>query len=385
MPTIHTLLLLSCVLSLLPGRADAQDVGQASGVATTPAAARLAQLTALHAERMKSVDKVDKAATNAASAIHVRELLAFVRDYPHTTEANGTRLRIGFMARRDSAQMDAARIALGSFDMSIGEMGGGLMAIRAAKNLGLSATTKKLKKAMTSETKTISGRMDLVMHIKLGFKDAAWAREVLRETEEMASKDEQKADLLLGHARITLAQFPKDKAAYQKALEAVLAKFPATPAGQLVKDKLAAAKLAVGSDPIAFVAKDLQGETFSLEDYRGKVLLIDFWATWCAPCMKEVPHLVAVYDEFHDQGLEMLGISLDRESRRARMNATIAKRGMKWRHVCDGLHWYAMVAQQYDVRSIPFTILIGTDGKVAGLNLHGEELKAAVKAAIHKR
>jgi hypothetical protein len=58
---------------------------------------------------------------------------------------------------------------------------------------------------------------------------------------------------------------------------------------------------------------------------------------------------------------------------------------MKWRHVCDGLHWYAMVAQRYDVRSSPFTILIGTGGKVAGLNLHGAELEAAVKAAIHKR
>jgi thiol-disulfide isomerase/thioredoxin len=126
----------------------------------------------------------------------------------------------------------------------------------------------------------------------------------------------------------------------------------------------------------------MDGKDVSPADYKGKVLLIDFWATWCGPCMQELPNVLAAYEKHHAAGFEILGISLDRERDKDKLVQTIKDKGMSWRHVFDGKYWQAEIAQLHDVSAIPFTILIGRDGKVIATNVRGEKLEAMVAKAL---
>lgn len=139
-----------------------------------------------------------------------------------------------------------------------------------------------------------------------------------------------------------------------------------------------------GAAPFAFRAKDMDGKAVSLDDYRGRVLLIDFWATWCGPCVAEIPTLRAVYEKYKAQGFEVLSISLDDEDTQAGVPAFIKKNNMTWRHICDGQGWETPIAQRYGVKAIPFTLLVGRDGRIAAVNLRGEALEPAVKEALAK-
>jgi thiol-disulfide isomerase/thioredoxin len=138
----------------------------------------------------------------------------------------------------------------------------------------------------------------------------------------------------------------------------------------------------IGSDPIAMGQNDIAGKAINLADYKGKVLMIDFWATWCGPCMGELPNVLAAYAKFHDQGFEILGISLD-ENKEA-FEKCIADRKMSWRHFFDGKGWKNEIAQAYGVNSIPATYLVGPDGKVAAVGARGERLEKEIARLLGK-
>ena len=136
-------------------------------------------------------------------------------------------------------------------------------------------------------------------------------------------------------------------------------------------------EIAVGDVPYPIIAKDLAAQSVSLEAYRGKVLLLDFWATWCGPCLKEIPGLQALYAQGHAQGLEVLGISLDSDAQQWKQ--FLNKHAWPWRQMQDA---DGQVAQHYNVARIPYTVLVGRDGRVRAVNLRGEELAQAVRAAL---
>ena len=100
--------------------------------------------------------------------------------------------------------------------------------------------------------------------------------------------------------------------------------------------------------------------------------MIDFWATWCGPCVGELPNVLAAYEKYHAKGFEILGISLDQD--KGAFEKFIADRKMTWRHYFDGKGWQNEVAQLYGVNSIPATYLIGPDGKIVAVGLRGEAL-----------
>ncbi len=129
----------------------------------------------------------------------------------------------------------------------------------------------------------------------------------------------------------------------------------------------------IGTEPTAMGQNDIAGKAIDLAEYKGKVLLIDFWATWCGPCMAELPNVIAAYEKFHGKGFEILGISLDED--REAFDKCIADRKMTWRHHFDGKGWKNEVAQAYGVNSIPATYLVGKDGKVVAVGLRGEKLE----------
>lgn len=129
----------------------------------------------------------------------------------------------------------------------------------------------------------------------------------------------------------------------------------------------------VGSDAPDFSQPDPDGRPISLSSLRGKVVLIDFWASWCKPCRMENPNVKRVYERFHPKGFEILGVSLDRE--KGAWTGAIAQDGLPWKHVSDLAFWNNAAAQQYGVNSIPYTVLVGKDGKVIAKNLRGPALE----------
>lgn len=141
-------------------------------------------------------------------------------------------------------------------------------------------------------------------------------------------------------------------------------------------------KLAVGSVFPDFDEKDLAGKPLSIARFKGKVLLVDFWATWCGPCIAELPNVQAAYSKHHDKGFEILGISLD--SDRAKLDKFIADKKMTWPQYFDGKGWQTKLAGTYGVNSIPATYLLDGEGKIIAKNLRGEALEEAVAKALKK-
>lgn len=141
-------------------------------------------------------------------------------------------------------------------------------------------------------------------------------------------------------------------------------------------------RLVPGAAPLPIAAKDLSGKPLSLAQYKGKVVLLDFWATWCPPCVGEMPNVIASYKKYHAKGFDIVGISLDRS--RPALTSFIAQNKMPWRQVFDGKYWSSAVPREYGVQAIPFGLLIGRDGKIAAVDVRGPELTAAIQKALAK-
>ena len=119
---------------------------------------------------------------------------------------------------------------------------------------------------------------------------------------------------------------------------------------------------------------DPDGKTQSLSSLRGKIVLVDFWAGWCAPCRRENPNLVKAYNKYHSKGFEIFQISLDKT--KPEWVAAIKQDGLNWIHVSDLKYWSSPVARQYGIESIPANYLLDKDGKIIGSNLRGADLEA---------
>ena len=138
--------------------------------------------------------------------------------------------------------------------------------------------------------------------------------------------------------------------------------------------------------PIPIGVEDIDGKMVSLADYKGKVLLIDFWATWCGPCLGELPELLKVYEEYNPKGFEIVSISLDYADRLSleKYRDWIDEKKMNWRHTYEGQGWGIDLVKKYFVSSIPAPFMVGTDGSLIawGENCRGDKLKETIKTAL---
>jgi len=144
--------------------------------------------------------------------------------------------------------------------------------------------------------------------------------------------------------------------------------------GKKIKATLEAAqKTAIGNTAPEFSQNDANGKAISLSSFKGKYVLVDFWASWCGPCRVENPNVVKAFQKFHSKGFDILGVSVD-EKKDKWMDA-IKKDNLNWHQVSDLQGWKNSVAQLYGVEGIPMNFLIDKEGKIIGKGLRGEDLE----------
>jgi peroxiredoxin len=154
-------------------------------------------------------------------------------------------------------------------------------------------------------------------------------------------------------------------------------------AGKELSERIDKLKLvAVGAIAPDFTQMTPENQPVKLSDFKGKYVLIDFWASWCGPCRAENPNVVKVYNQYKDNGFTVLGISLDNEKGRDAWLKAINKDQLTWTQVSDLKGWYNEVAALYSVKAVPQNFLIDPNGKIIAKNLRGEELAAKLKEII---
>ena len=250
---------------------------------------------------------------------------------------------------------------------------------------------RQFQKLPTKDFDTIAGRMFMlhaVTSIRSGDLDAA------TETSKLAF--ELYADSVMVYTAIgrALLEAKGDQAKAEKA-QAMLADLEKRldADARLTAEKKQQARdrmkpVAQGGAPKnppsiePFEAVDLDGKRLALADYRGKVVLVDFWATWCGPCLREMPNVVAAYEKYHGQGFEIVGVSLDKESAADKIREVMKQHGMTWRQIYDGKYWDSALAASNKIRSIPATYLFDRSGKCREANLRGEALGRAIEKLL---
>lgn len=316
-PSLASLLLTFFAFSAQPTQGQA-GVSADTQEDTTPAAAFAAMLAEIDAQKPKSPAEWEEKQKAFLSMVKER-LQNFAKKYPEAEEAYEARFQLAQIAAQVDNQLDEA--------------------IK-----GLEACVKELA-----------------------------AKEDRKELRA-------KGMFLLARVQIEAAQYAEAR----KNLAEIRSSLPDSPLAQAASSMLAqldaGEKLAIGKPILPFEAPGLDGKKWSPKSFEGKVLLIDFWATWCGPCRKEMPHVKKTYEEFHSKGFEILAVSLDESEEKLRNYVKDEK--LPWAQCFDGKGWENEVAGIYGIKSIPATFLVDRMGKIRYKNLRGDELKKRVAELI---
>jgi len=256
---------------------------------------------------------------------------------------------------------------------------------QAQENTG---TTASELKALISK---VNGKL------REGKKTAADLAPELKEFDDLiekhkAEKTDDTAQIILMKAMLYLEVFD-DMAAGRALIQQIKTDYPDTKPGKGAEEILAnidqqeAAKkiqraLVAGAKFPDFETKDLDGKPLSLANYKGKIVLIDFWATWCGPCLNELPNVIKAYGKYHDKGFEIIGISLDDSE--PKLRSFLKDRNMTWSQYYDGSRWKNKLAQKYGVQAIHATFLLDEEGRIIGRDLRGEKLDEELATALQQ-
>ena len=221
-------------------------------------------------------------------------------------------------------------------------------------------------------------------------KDEAGAEKAIKEYETV---DAEKIEVVKSFVKDNANSVAASSIAYRNLLnqlevsemEAIYNAFgedvKASSSALAIKSKLdILKKVAVGQPAPDFTLNTPEGTPLSLSSLKGKVVVIDFWASWCGPCRRENPHMVEIYNELSPKGVEFLGVSLDKK--KEDWLKAIEKDGLIWKHVSDLQYWNSAAAKLYGVNSIPATVLIDQSGTIVAKKVFGDELKAEIEKLL---
>ncbi len=165
--------------------------------------------------------------------------------------------------------------------------------------------------------------------------------------------------------------------------------FEIVKSSQTVAEILPPPDMGSGKKIEGFSAKDMDGNAISFPNtYKGKLVMLDFWATWCGPCRGEIPGLVKAYEKYHPKGFEICGVTLDQENMADKVREFTKGAGMTWQQIYDGKFWNAEIAQKYVIQAIPAAFLVdGDTGEIvaSGDQLRGESLVPTLEKALAKK
>lgn len=186
-----------------------------------------------------------------------------------------------------------------------------------------------------------------------------------------------------------------DIVAFKKLYESMDESIRNTKPGKKIKEQIdsiekaknnpsaAPTSVSIGGIAPDFSAKTPEGKVVSLKESMGKVTIIDFWASWCGPCRKENPNVVAMYNELHSKGLNIVGVSLDDDM--SKWQEAIAKDKITWTQISNLKKWSEPIAKMYHVEQIPTTFILDASGKIVAQDLRGDELKAKVNELLNAK
>ena len=227
--------------------------------------------------------------------------------------------------------------------------------------------------------------------LKAGDKTEAALADELKEFDALLAKHKDEktddvAQILFMKAQLYSQVFDNEQKGDQL-LEQLKKDFPDSKPVAMLKKQEEARKiqstLVEGAKFPDFDEKDVNGKPFNLAAYKGKVVLIDFWATWCGPCVGELPNVLKAYEKHHAKGFEIVGISLD--SDKAKLDKFTKDKNMPWQQYFDGKGWSNKLSTKYGVNSIPATYLLDGQGTIIAKNLRGDALEEAVAKALVKK
>jgi peroxiredoxin len=237
------------------------------------------------------------------------------------------------------------------------------------------------KKELDSANRYLQANPDKKQEVQQGFQSTY--KSFIGQRQKFIANNTKSPALI---AAISSVNVEQEFAIYETLIEELNGSFAESPTVKRLYTEYEANKaqmiarmpIAPGSEAKEIALPNPAGDTVRLSDYKGKVVLLDFWAAWCGPCRRENPNVVNLYKEYHDQGFEVFSVSLDKT--KDKWMQAIEQDGLIWEaHVSDLKFWNSPAAKTYKVSSIPFTVLIDREGKVIGTNLRGEELANTLK------